>query len=243
MPVRPAHVHATRGSVLIVVLVVCLGLVSLVLVFSQSMLMAYRGADNELAARQAELAIEGAAAYAMALMSNSTTPGYFPDPSTYQAQAVPVGDAHFWFIGVPSPSDPTDKPVFRLADEAGFLNLNRASATMLENLPGMTDDLATAITTWRSSAGTVGGITSLSTTPIKQGPFESVEELALVNGGTDLSLLYGLDTNRRRVVRMPRAWRRPGLVRQRWDCSSISPPTVVNRTSCRAAQSGSTSRT
>jgi DNA uptake protein ComE-like DNA-binding protein len=46
----------------------------------------------------------------------------------------------------------------------------------------------------------VGGITSLSTTPIKQGPFESVEELALVNGGTDLSLLYGLDTNLNHVI-------------------------------------------
>ena len=63
---------------LVVVLVICLGLVSLVLVFSHSMLMAYRGADNELAGRQAELAIEGAARYAMALMSNVANPGDFP---------------------------------------------------------------------------------------------------------------------------------------------------------------------
>ena len=185
---------------LIVVLVVCLGLVSLVLVFNHAMLMAYRGADNALAGRQAELAIEGAARYAMALMSNSTTPGYFPDPTTYQSEAVPVGDGFFWFIGQPGPNDPTDKPVFRLADEAGKLNLNRANSTMLQNLPGMTSDLATAITTWRSTAGTVGGITSLSTAPIKQGPFESAEELAQVNGGTDLSLLYGLDANLNHVI-------------------------------------------
>ena len=197
---RPPHLRAARGSVLVVVLVVCLGLVSLVLVFNHSMLMAYRGADNAVAGRQAELAIEGAARYALALMSNVANPGDFPDPSTYQSQAVPVGDAHFWFIGQPSPSDPIDKPVFRLADETGKLNLNRASVTMLENLPAMTSDLATAITTWRSTAGTVGGVTSLSTSPVKQGPFESVEELALVNGGTDLSLLYGLDANLNHVI-------------------------------------------
>lgn len=197
---RPPRVRAAGGSVLIVVLIICLGLVSLVLVFSHAMLMAYRGADNELAGRQADLAIEGAARYAMALMSNVANPGDFPDPTTYQSQAVPVGDAHFWFIGQPSPSDPTDRPVFRLADEAGKLSLNRASFTMLENLPGMTDDLATAITTWRSTAGTVGGVTSLSTAPVKQGPFESVAELALVNGGTDLSLLYGLDANLNHVI-------------------------------------------
>ena len=199
-PARPPRPRAARGSVLVVVLVVCLGLVSLVLVFSHSMLMAYRGADNALAGRQAELAIEGAARYALALMSNVNNPGDFPAPSTYQSAAVPVGDARFWFIGQPSPSDPIDKPVFRLADEAGKLNLNRASVTMLENLPAMTSDLATAITTWRSTAGTVGGLTSLSTSPVKQGPFESVEELAQVNGGTDLSLLYGLDANLNHVI-------------------------------------------
>ena len=197
---RPPRFRAVRGSVLIVVLIICLGLVSLVLVFSHSMLMAYRGADNALAGRQAELAIEGASRYAMALMSNVANPGDFPDPTTYQSEAVPVGDAFFWFIGQPSPSDPSDKPVFRLADEAGKLNLNRASFTILENLPAMTDDLATAITTWRSTAGTVGGVTSTSTSPVKQGPFESVEELAQVNGGTDLSLLYGLDANLNHVI-------------------------------------------
>ena len=199
-PARSLRPRAARGSVLIVVLVVCLGLVSLVLVFNHAMLMAYRGEDNAVAGRQAELAIEGAARYALALMSNVGNPGDFPDPTTYQSEAVPVGEARFWFIGQPSPSDPVDKPIFRLADEAGKLNLNRASVTMLENLPAMTSDLATAITTWRSTAGTVGGVTSLSTSPIKQGPFESVEELAQVNGGTDVSLLHGLDVNLNHVI-------------------------------------------
>ena len=188
-----------HGSILVVVLIICLGLVSLTLVFGHSMLMAYRGADNALAGRQADLAIEGASRYAIALMRNVTTPGDFPDPTAYQSAAVPVGDAYFWFIGQPSASDPADKPVFRLADEAGKLSLNRASLTMLANLPGMTADLAAAIPAWRSTAGTVGGVT-LSSAPVKQGPFESMEELALVNGGTDVSMLYGLDVNLNHVI-------------------------------------------
>ena len=51
---HPASAAHARGSVLIVVLVVCLGLVSITLVLGHSMLMAYRGADNEIAGRQAE---------------------------------------------------------------------------------------------------------------------------------------------------------------------------------------------
>src|SRR6266540_4281702 len=42
------------GSVLIVVLWACLGLVSVTLLFGHSMLLAYRGADNDLSGRQAE---------------------------------------------------------------------------------------------------------------------------------------------------------------------------------------------
>ena len=49
---RFPELRRRRGSVLIVVLVVCLGLVSMTLVFSHAMLLAYRGADNELAGRQ-----------------------------------------------------------------------------------------------------------------------------------------------------------------------------------------------
>ena len=54
---------STLGSVLIVVMIVCLGLVALTLVFGSSMVMAYRGADNSQAGQQADQAIEGAARF------------------------------------------------------------------------------------------------------------------------------------------------------------------------------------
>lgn len=190
------------GSVLIVVLVVCLALVSMTLLLGHSMLLAYRGSDNEIAGREADFAIEGAAQYAEAIMTNVDQPGEMPDPDNYQAQAVPLGEATFWFIGEPDPADNSNTPAFGLVDEASKLNLNTASLAMLENLPGMTQDLATAIVAWRSSTSSTSSATTTASasSAVKNGPFESVEELAQVNGGTDLLTLYGTDTNLNHVL-------------------------------------------
>ena len=182
-----------RGVVLIVVLVVCLGLVSLTLLLNHSMLLAYRGADNELAGRQAQMAVEGGAQYAEAVMTNVDQPGEMPDTDNYQSEEVPVGEAQFWFIGEPDPSDTSNTVTFGLTDEASKLNLNTATAAMLENLPGMTQDLAEAIVQWRSSTSSTASATASTT--VKSAPFESGEELAQVDGGTDMDTLYGNDLN------------------------------------------------
>ena len=58
------------GSVLFVVLWASVGLVSIALLFGHAMLMTYRGADNDLAGRQADQAIEGAVRYAESLFVN-----------------------------------------------------------------------------------------------------------------------------------------------------------------------------
>lgn len=201
---EPLHIHMKRrtaGSVLIVVMIVCLSLVSLTLILGHSMLLAYRGSDNQVAGRQADLAMEGAAQYAEAIMSNVDQPGQMPDPDDYQAQAVPLGEATFWFIGRPDPTDSSNLPAFGLVDEASKLNLNTASLAMLENLPGMTQDLAQAIVAWRTSASSSPSPgTGASSSLEKSAPFESVEELAQVNGGTDLVTLYGTDTNLNHVL-------------------------------------------
>ncbi len=202
-----------RASVLVVVLVVCLGLVSLALVLGHSMLMAYRGADNEFAGRQANAATLGAVQYAESLMANVTNPGDVPDPTTYQSAAVPVGDGQFWFIGETpdggttgaTTANSSDQPTFGLVDEASKLNLNRATFGMIRLLPNMTDDLAQAIVAWRTvpgSGGTTSGTagSSITSGPVKQGFMESVDELGLVIGGTDNTLLYGDDVNLNHVL-------------------------------------------
>ncbi len=195
----PLSLSSSKGSVLIVVMVVCLGLVGLTLVFGNAMGMAYRGADNSLAGQQAEQAIEGAARYAEYLMTQVAQPGAMPDPALFQSDTLPVGDATFWFIGVPKTADPIDQPAFGLVDEASKLNLNTASSAMLEELPGMTPDLAAAIVAWRRSSTSDSEGTISSTAPVKNAPFESVEELALITG-TDSTLLYGQDLNLNHVI-------------------------------------------
>ncbi len=210
-PLSPTPSQRARGSVLIVVMIVCIGLVSLTLVFANSMALAYRGEDNNLAGRQAEAAIEGGARYAAYLFSQVNREGGLPDPNDFQSDTLPVGEANFWFIGVSSGSasqSTSDQPVFGFVDEASKLNLNTASATVLQGLPGMTSDLAQAIVTWRSS--TSGSSTSgtsssssvlLRNSPNKYAPFESVEEIALlVSGSGSQDLIYSADYNANHVL-------------------------------------------
>jgi len=92
-------------------------------------------------------------------------------------------------------------------DEASKLNLNTATAEMLEKLPGMTPELAAAIVDWRdeddepSPDGAESQAYELGDNAYtcKNGPFESVEELALVQGCT-WEILYGEDANRNGVL-------------------------------------------
>jgi len=190
------------GSVLIVVLVVCIGLVSLTLLLGHSTLMAYRGSDNDIAGREADQAVEGAAQYAETIIQSGTTIGVMPDSTTYQAQAVPLGESYFWFIGEPDPTDNSNSVAFGLVDECSKLNLNTATAAMLENLPGMTQELAEAIVSWRTSTSSSSSATSTASASSveKNAPFETVEELAQVDGGTDMEILYGNDTNLNHVM-------------------------------------------
>ncbi|MHA3774409.1 general secretion pathway protein GspK [Verrucomicrobiota bacterium sgz303538] len=188
---------------MVLVLWVSLGLVALALTFGHSMMMTYRGADNELAGAQADQAIEGAVRYAETLLANAEKPGEFPDVTSYTSEAVPVGEATFWFIGRPTEKDSnTSTPVFGLVDEASKLNLNTATIAMLEALPGMTTELAAAIKDWRDEDDEISESGAESETYMLRSPsyscknanFESIEELALVNGA-DSTILYGEDAN------------------------------------------------
>jgi DNA uptake protein ComE-like DNA-binding protein len=186
-----------RASVLIVVLWASVGLVGVALLFGHAMLMNYRGADNDLAARQAEQAIEGAVRYAESLLGSAETPGTFPELTSYLGESVPVGDATFWFVGRSLETYDGSVREYALVDEASKLNLNTASAAQLRALPGLTEEIARAIVEWRtpaSSGATASGGVSSQGSEIKRAPFESVEELALVPGMTR-TILYGEDAN------------------------------------------------
>ncbi len=221
---RPSHCRETglaseRGSVLIVVMVICLGLVTLLLYFADAVNSELQASANRVAEIEARQAVAGATRYAAHVLNNYAidgvvpNSGIVPDPTQdYYSEALKVGDdaagnPQFWFIGRDPNNPPATKLVFSLVDEASKLNLNTATATMLENLPlaNMTADFATAIVNWRTrsqsnSSSTASEYSTLDPARVnKAAPFESTDELRLVYGAT-LDLILGEDTNRNGAI-------------------------------------------
>jgi DNA uptake protein ComE-like DNA-binding protein len=88
------------------------------------------------------------------------------------------------------------EPVFGIVDEASKLNLNTATAAMLEKLPGVTTELAAAIVDWHDTTPSTNTAYARRQPPYrcKDANFESIEELALVDGADEITL-YGEDAN------------------------------------------------
>lgn len=203
-----------RGSVFIIVMWTCLGLVALTLYFANSMSSELRAADNRVTEIEARQAVAGGIRYASYVLTTYATNGAMPNPNDYKSEALPVGDAQFWFLGrdyglnaTLSTPQPTD-PVYGLIDEASKLNLNTATRAMLLELPNMTDELADAIIAWKrpstsqtAATGNYDNVYSSLTPPRlnKGGNFETIDELRLVDGMT-LDLLFGEDTNRNGIL-------------------------------------------
>ncbi len=194
-----------NGSVLIIVLWVCVGLVSIALYFANSMTYELRASDNRVSGLAADQAIEGATRYVSYVLYNYATNGAVPDSTQFSCEAVPVGDAKFWLIGRDTTGQgaalgqAATEPTFGLVDEASKLDLNYVNTNTLSYLPYMTVDFAQAIEDWRSTNGS--GALDYSTLGYypKYAPFETEDELRLVYGAT-VDLLTGDDLNRNGVL-------------------------------------------
>jgi type II secretory pathway component PulK len=149
--------------------------------------------------------------------------GIMPSAANGQigAEKVSIGDdGYFWIVGRDaqggSATTTTSKkknsssaaPTYGLVDEASKLNVNTATLTELEDLPNMTEALASAIVDWRDANDTVtGDVGAESSTYEEHSPsyeaknanFESIDELLLVHGMTP-ELLYGEDVNRNGIL-------------------------------------------
>jgi len=216
MKTRPSNPLAarpdrfSRGSILIIVLWVVFGLVAITLYFANEMSLELHASDNRVSGLAAEQAIEGAMRYAGYILTNQIvngTNGNVPDPASYESEAVPVGDAHFWFIGrdLNNQAQPGEV-TFGLVDEAAKLNLNTTPATNLSWLPNMTSEIAANIVDWRNTnnaTATADGdgptvYPSMGYTA-KGESFETVDELRLVYG-MNMTLFAGEDANRNGVL-------------------------------------------
>ena len=199
--------NAEKGSVLILVLWIALGLITLTLYFANSSSFELQAADNRTSGLATEEAIDGAARYVTFVLANYATNGAMPDQAYYQTAAVSVGDSHFWLIGRDTNSTPVnpDQVSFGLTDENSKLNINTATLAMLTSLPRITPDFAANIVTWRTndtSSGGVGPEEYAMLNPAyapKQQPFETTDELRLVYA-SDMDTLLGEDANRNGIL-------------------------------------------
>ncbi|MFM8878743.1 MAG: helix-hairpin-helix domain-containing protein [Verrucomicrobiota bacterium] len=188
--------HSARASVLVVVLWITAGLTALVLYFAASMGLELRASANRAADLAAGQAIEGAARYVGWALASFATNGMMTTNSQFVCESLPIGESRVWVLGRNPAASETglNQVVFQLLDESAKLNLNRANSNALSMLPGMTTELAAAIVDWRSTNGTLQlGYSSLGY-EAKRGPFETVDELRLVQGIT-LDHLFGDDRN------------------------------------------------
>jgi len=198
-----------RGSVLIIVLWIALGLVAITLYFANAMSSELRASDNRVSALVADQAIEGAARYVASVLTEQATNGFVPYVTDYANEAVLVGNAHFWLIGRDPGHGTPNQIAFGLVDEGSKLNLNNTNvnAAMLELLPRMTPALAAAIVDWRDADSTITANGAESETYgrlrppylCKNAPFDSVDELRLV-AGAEMDLLLGEDVNRNGIL-------------------------------------------
>ncbi|HKW29950.1 MAG TPA: hypothetical protein VJT54_11475 [Verrucomicrobiae bacterium] len=190
-----------RGSVLIIVLWVCIGLVGIALYFANSMTYELRASDNRASGLATDQAIEGASRYVSSVLALYATNGAVPATNLYAAAAVPVGDARFWLLGRDPSGTPSPEPYFALIDEGSKLNLNTVNTNVLSYLPDMPLDFAQAIVDWRNTNSS--GAYALDYAQLgyqeKEAPFETVDELRLVYGSS-MALLVGDDLNRNGVL-------------------------------------------
>jgi type II secretory pathway component PulK len=203
--------HAKRGSVLVIVLMITIGMISISIYFANSMSLELRAADNRSSGLAAEQAIEGALRYVDSVLSSYGTNGVMPEVGEYVAEAVSLGTAitseenpHFWFIGRNIGTLISTQPHFALVDEASKLDLNAPwlnADVLATNLPGMTYEFAEAIIDWRSTNGTSDSSLNYSQMGYlpKHAPFETVGELRLLYGAT-AEILAGEDINRNGIL-------------------------------------------
>jgi DNA uptake protein ComE-like DNA-binding protein len=184
------------------VIFVVLILTTMALMFTASAQREIHTSSNFTARVQSFYAAQGALNYALAALGQTSNNG-----GTYGVvPADPTTDANGWMqIG-------NTWVKIEVMDTAGLMNLNTVTQATLQNLPVLSNqpDLVSAILAWRTASSTTsqtgasastGSASSSSTSSdyyqtlpapytVKGAPFDTVEELLLVQGMTP-AILYG----------------------------------------------------
>lgn len=203
---RRSQYRERHGAIFVTALGVIVILTGLLMAYAQQMRVEAISSANRLAYVKAD-AIERAAESWVRAQVETTA----PDAVTIMqipAEAIPVGDGYFWILRADPNSDQNYS--FGITDESAKLNLNTISATRLQNLPNMTQQIADAIQDWRNPAGSAspqgaesnyyqGVVPPLEGYAAKNAPYETVEELMLIRDITT-QLVHGADLNQNGVI-------------------------------------------
>jgi type II secretory pathway component PulK len=212
---RTPHQHLTAvrstagskrrsGMIFVTALGIIIILTGLVLVFAQAMRTENLASANRRSDAEADAVEHGAEQWVQAQVDAYTTDAM--TITQVPAEAIQVGSGYFWILQYDADSD--QNYLYGITDESGKLNINSASAGQLMALPCvLQQNVADAITDWRnpaSSATADGAETNYYeslTEPYscKNGPYETVEELLLVDGVTP-NLLWDYDLNRNGIL-------------------------------------------
>jgi type II secretory pathway component PulK len=195
-PVRSVAGAAERrcGSILILTTWIIFLVAGIVLILGRAMRVEIAAAANQVAALQANAIERAAEAYALALVVTEKDAVFTLSDTTFAA--VPVGEGYFWLLR-PNYGD-NAVSIVGIVDESSKIDVNRASQSTMQKLPGVTSDIAAAVVDWRDSntePETNGAedqyyLALPEPYRTKNGPFETVEELLLVKGVTP-ELLFG----------------------------------------------------
>ncbi len=184
-----SHRHR-RGMVIIVTMLVVFTITSLVIVLCSTMRVESMSSANLASSMQAASIERGAEQYVLALLAEQKDQLSTMDVQNF-AQ-VQVGDGYFYLLR-PNYGD-QNLPLFGLTEENAKLNINSASYNSLMKLPNMTDAVASAILDWRGGSSGGGGGQDGYYAGLqyrsKKLPFETVEEMLLVQGASRV-ILYG----------------------------------------------------
>lgn len=196
--------HRHQGMIFVTALGIIIIVTGLVLVFAQAMRTENLAYANRRSDADAEAIEQGAEQWVQAQVDAYTTDAM--TITQVPAQGIQVGAGYFWILQ--SDPDSDQNQLFGITDESGKLNINAASATQLMALPCvMQQNVADAINDWRKSAAqaTADGAESNYYESLsepyecKNGPYDTVEELLLVEGVTP-QLLFGYDFNRNGIL-------------------------------------------
>ncbi|WP_397570155.1 hypothetical protein [Schlesneria sp. T3-172] len=209
-----------RGSVLLLVVVVIAMLTLAAYNFAQSMMTELEAASMYALDVQAKATADSGVEFVASLLGSrnpNLAENLIHNPQLFMGRVVSPSthlraNGRFTIIA-PIEQDPRGAAIrYGLMDESAKLNLNHLLdmkmshdeiSAMMIRIPGMTVDIIDAILDWMDTDDTKNPYGAESETyeqmvppyRAKNGPFESIDELLLVNGITP-TLLYGEDANR-----------------------------------------------